>query len=214
MIISHQYRFIFIKTKKTAGTSIEIALSGICGPDDVITPITPKYEEVRRALGFRGPQNFTRPDGRAFFNHISADVVRHVVGDAIWRDYYTFCFERNPWDKVMSWYYWLLQFSPHMSLDDFIASGDFAGVGGIGGYDLYTKNDKIIVDRICRYESLTTELSALAAHLGIAALPALPNTKSEYRRDKRHYRDLLTPSQRDRIAAAFQREIRNHGYEY
>lgn len=32
MIVSHRYRYIFIKTKKTAGTSIEIALSRHCGP--------------------------------------------------------------------------------------------------------------------------------------------------------------------------------------
>jgi hypothetical protein len=32
MIVSHRYRYIFIKTKKTTGTSIEIALSRHCGP--------------------------------------------------------------------------------------------------------------------------------------------------------------------------------------
>ncbi|MEL6382956.1 MAG: chondroitin 4-O-sulfotransferase, partial [Cyanobacteria bacterium J06626_18] len=32
MIISHEYKFIFLKTRKTAGTSIEIALSKFCGP--------------------------------------------------------------------------------------------------------------------------------------------------------------------------------------
>ena len=40
MIISHQLQLIFVKTRKTAGTSIEIALSRYAGPDDVITAIS------------------------------------------------------------------------------------------------------------------------------------------------------------------------------
>ena len=47
MIISHEHKFIFLKTRKTAGTSIELALSGLCGPDDIITPISPNDEPLR-----------------------------------------------------------------------------------------------------------------------------------------------------------------------
>src|SRR5258706_13533067 len=61
MIISHVYKFIFIKTNKTAGTSIEIALSRFCGDDDVITPISQEDEAIRRSLGYRGPQNYMAP---------------------------------------------------------------------------------------------------------------------------------------------------------
>ena len=41
MIISHKYRFIFVKTRKTAGTSVEAYLSQHCGDSDVLTPIHP-----------------------------------------------------------------------------------------------------------------------------------------------------------------------------
>ncbi|TAE78164.1 MAG: hypothetical protein EAZ84_02360 [Verrucomicrobia bacterium] len=44
MVISHKHRFIFIKTAKTAGTSIEAFLSPHCGPDDVFTPTFPIVE--------------------------------------------------------------------------------------------------------------------------------------------------------------------------
>ena len=38
MIASFSCRFIFLKTRKTAGTSVELALSPACGPEDIVTP--------------------------------------------------------------------------------------------------------------------------------------------------------------------------------
>ena len=37
MIVSHKHKFIFFKTRKTAGSSIQVALANHCGPDDIIT---------------------------------------------------------------------------------------------------------------------------------------------------------------------------------
>lgn len=47
MILSYKNKFIFIKNTKVAGTSIEIALSSICGEEDIITPVSKKDELVR-----------------------------------------------------------------------------------------------------------------------------------------------------------------------
>ena len=47
MIISHKNKFIYIKARKVAGTSVEIALSALCGKDDIITPIYEKDEILR-----------------------------------------------------------------------------------------------------------------------------------------------------------------------
>ena len=38
MIICHKYKFIFIKTRKTAGTTIELNLSLVLPDDAVVTP--------------------------------------------------------------------------------------------------------------------------------------------------------------------------------
>ena len=61
MIVSHQHRFIFIKTQKTAGTSIEMALSSICGATDIISAISPIDEKNRINHGSRSAQNFYIP---------------------------------------------------------------------------------------------------------------------------------------------------------
>jgi len=61
MIFSHKHRFIFIKGRKVAGTSIEIALSSYCGPQDIITPISP-VDELKRLTHGGKPQNYGAPE--------------------------------------------------------------------------------------------------------------------------------------------------------
>src|SRR3954469_20709902 len=97
-----------MKTRKTAGTSVEIALSRVCGDDDVITPVTDDDEALRRAGGGRGPQNFESPPNldRTAFNHMPVSMVRTMLGRKRFESYFSFAVERNPWDAVVSLYHW------------------------------------------------------------------------------------------------------------
>jgi len=56
MIISHKNKFIFLKPKKVAGTSVEIFLSQFCGNNDVITQIGTENLRVRSNI-YKGPMN-------------------------------------------------------------------------------------------------------------------------------------------------------------
>ena len=55
-IISYSKNFIFVKTNKTAGTSLEIVLSKYCNDKDVIGQIG-NDEKIRSELGYRTAQN-------------------------------------------------------------------------------------------------------------------------------------------------------------
>lgn len=121
MIINHKYKFIFIKTRKTAGTSIEIALSQFCDTNDVITTLS-KDELIRQELGYPGPQKYNvalkyygmrdwlnfigKAKRKQFYNHSPAKFIRDCIPDRIWNNYFKFTFERNPFDKAISRYYW------------------------------------------------------------------------------------------------------------
>lgn len=60
MILSRLHNFVFIKGRKVAGTSVQMALSTICGADDIVAPITQRDERTRLELGGR-PRNFAKP---------------------------------------------------------------------------------------------------------------------------------------------------------
>ena len=219
MILSHQYKFIFLKTNKTAGTSVEIALSKHCGPQDIITPISPRDEKMRHDLGYRGAQNYLAPGAKdsdeqpLFYNHMPASRVRELVGEAVWNDYYKFCFERNPWDRFMSFYYWRIKEEPKTTLSDFLAS-DAPQLLKTRGLDLYTIDGKVAVDRVCRFESLAEDLEQVRLYLGIPETLDLPRTKTGFRRDKGNYRDALDEQQQNRVAQLFADEIRLFGYRF
>ena len=56
MIISHRHKFVFLKPRKVAGTSVEVALARHCGEEDIVTPIgtfDPEWDEDQYARSVR-----------------------------------------------------------------------------------------------------------------------------------------------------------------
>lgn len=230
MIISHKHKFIFLKTNKTAGTSIEIALSAACGGEDIISPISPTDQETRASLGYRGPQHHQAKaveygvgdiakllikgsKKNRYYGHISATRVKALIGGKIWNSYYKFCFERNPWDRVISLYYWRCKKEPRPPIGKFIDSGALMRLKK-KGIELYSIDGKVAVDKIYRFESIEAELESIKTHLGITKDLHLPHAKSKFRKDKRSYHDILDSTQQARISALFSDEIEMMGYKF
>jgi hypothetical protein len=229
MIISHKYRFIFIKTAKTAGTSIEVFLSKQCGSSDIVTPIFPPVEghQSRNYQGFINPipeilerpgklfsalrQAITSRD--KFYNHMPASEIRNRVPAQIWDSYFKFCVERNPWDKVLSHYHMhAARAGGSLSLDEYLARGRFPI-----NHFRYTSDSgaKIVVDRVLHFESLSAELSEVFLQLNVPFDGTLGvKAKSEYRTDRRPYQLVFNDEQRRIVENAFAKEIELHGYRF
>lgn len=126
MIVLHDQKLIFIKPWKVAGTSFEIALSKFASEADIVTTIPAKDENIRKNLGFVGPQNDTRPAwglvarGRCrfvgaalrsesvtrFTEHQSAYSIRRRLERNWWYNYTKLSIVRDPWDMAVSTYFW------------------------------------------------------------------------------------------------------------
>ena len=226
MIISHKYELIFIKTKKTAGTSIEVLLSQYCGPNDIVTPIHPHVEpHVPRnyrglfnpipemMLKIRSPVATAKDlaKRKRFFNHMPASLVKARISRRVWNNYYKFCVERNPWDKCVSHYYMKKgRCNKNLTFDEYISRGEFPI-----NWPLYCdSNGQIIVDQVVYYERLEEELGELFSQLGIPFAGLGVRAKSEYRPQSADYRTLFTERQRLIVEEAFRREIELHGYSF
>lgn len=80
------------------------------------------------------------------------------------------------------------------------------------GFQLYTIRNKPVVDKICRYEHLGKDLEVVRQRLGLPDPLELPTAKGGHRKDKRHYRDVLTDREQRKIAEIFKDEIQLMGY--
>ena len=228
MIVSHKFKFIFIKTRKTAGTSIEVFLSDVCGPHDVLTPIEP-HVEPHNARNFRGVWNLPREllnyphrgirkevrdwiRFKKFYNHAPASTARCRLPTYIWDDYFKFCVERNPWDKTLSYYHHIKKLSGvDLDLDDYLTNGPHC----VDHKTYCAPTGELMVDRVLRYENLETELSDLFNSLNVPFKGSLSTkAKSSYREDRRPYREVLKSHQRDLIASLFKRELELFNFEY
>ena len=231
MILSHKYRFIYIKTYKTASTSIETALSEICGPDDIITPaseqrmkhrtgnraqnfrldhpLVPKRPLIKRLL--RRPERYYHPS-IGYYEHMPAWRVKAYVGDEIWSDYYKFSFERNPWDRQVSWYYYKTK--SKSSRPSFNQFNEEKRKAYVDNFNLYAIDDIPCLDFVGSYETLNSDFKISLKHIGLDGIIELPHVNESDGRDASSYRDYFDDVARDRRQQGDARERTSGGDEF
>lgn len=242
MIICHRHRFIFIKTRKTASSSVEIGLSRVCGPEDVVTSLSRKSgdEDLRAAEGGFGPSNWRKSvlehrgwkewrrlltrfeRAPKFVPHTPVARLRELIPEDTFNGYRKLTLERNPWDRAVSRYFWQKHRWERGGRKDFPAISEYLAYlerekpHWLSNWGHYTIDDRIAVDRVVLYENLAEGLEAFRRDAEIDGHIALPakRAKGGHRKEKRHYSELLNASDRDRISRVCAREIEAFGYEF
>jgi hypothetical protein len=230
VIISHQHRFIFVKTHKTAGSSLEVALARECGDDDIVS-----HMEDNIASGIPrnyGPTSILGPAyngsrflrkmvsrhspllGAFYYEHMPAWRIRELVGADTWQSYFTFCFERNPWDKVVSYYLWkargqgrvmppfgdyLTRKAHRLPMDSRLCLGD---------------DGELLVDKVFEFRRLPEALAALRERLGLSLPEPLPREKTAIAPERKPYHEYYDEAGRKQVARLFAREIALMGYRF
>lgn len=200
MLISHKYKFIFTKTVKTAGTSVEIYFEPYCvGPEEwTCQHGRDEYESDFGVVGYRGANQ----GHQKWWGHMPAEIIRDLVTPEIWESYFKFTVVRNPFDKMVSaWYHFvkprisLLQkiqllvrepYNLHFLINKkydiplfrkWICSG-----GKIKDRDKYIIDHCECVDFFIRYESLIEDIQKVCL---ILSIPWSPEKLGAFKKGRR-----------------------------
>jgi hypothetical protein len=236
MLISHRFRFIYLKTRKTAGTSVEAYFEPYCvDPERREPPPHEREAEVTKwgVVGYRGEYR----SGEVWFNHMPASRIRELVGDDVWGSYLKFCVVRNPFDKVVSLFWFNLPESERRHLSD----ASFADVratfarwllgparnrirarlrGATPGAPIGTDEPimaidwTLVADEVIRYERLEADLKRTCEILGVPWEPErLGRLKSEYRTRPEPFAEYYGRATAAQVRQLFGWELETFGYD-
>lgn len=211
MIISHKHKFIFIKTRKTAGTSIEIYLSQFCGDEDIITPI---MEDKSQIFNNRKVNNY-----KGWYNHSLPLAIKNKIGSDVFDNYFKFTIVRNPWDKIVSRYFWSLKRDfknknelPFEEWFD-IYKNNLENKYIDENYKYAIINNEYVLDDYIKFECLHSDLERICKKIGIKYdITLLPHTKKN-KKNKKHYLDYYNKNNFDYIEKKHQLDCKFFNYK-
>jgi chondroitin 4-sulfotransferase 11 len=151
--------------------------------------------------------------------HKSATESSHLYSQE-WNKYFTFSFVRNPWDRVVSiFFYYQTQRQRHKLPDNFNAfcsdlevNLDILGHPGLK----YTQkkyisiDNQIAVDYVGKVENLQNDFNIICERLGIEhrILPHIRKT------NHKHYSEYYSEENRKKVAEVFREDIETFSYKF
>ncbi len=240
MILSFRHNFLFVRARKVAGTSVEIALSTLCGPDDITAPIVAVDERLRLDSGGHcanfgeprleqawrdmvraaSPEQLAtmKPPPSRYRPHMSVGEIEAAHGAPL-DAFRLVCVERDPFAKVISFLHMRHNFPGYKAgaPDMATAIGDLSAE-----LDEAFARDRLGIlksihmyggrtPEVIHYERLEADFADFVATLGVAA-PPLPHAK---RGPLSNAIDPATVFRRDQIEqlnAFFAAELAAFGY--
>jgi hypothetical protein len=185
MLVSHRHQFIYTKTFKTASTSVEIYFEDACLPQGRGAVDRHRIAETVSAAGIVGRRGAGGPSA-PWYNHMPASLIRERLGDEIWRRYFKFCVIRNPFEKLVSQYWFSMPVArkaamavwPQQAIQRDFATWLMAGAAGVLDRDLYFIDGSVCVDFFIRHESLLEGIEEVCRKVG---LPFAPDNLGHYK---------------------------------
>lgn len=219
MIVSHSHRFIFLRTEKTASTSLTSALETILDESDVIYRT---FSGQWKKLMPVSPGGLKRklPIVFGLHPHATARQARQVLGKRIFDSYFKFSVERDPWDRQLSLYsHRIYKEEKSKSLTDF--DRDMKNwlwrtryYTRLNNWAIYAIGNQIVADKVIKFNELETGLEQVFRELGIDGSIVLPHKRRSPSGDRLAYENYYSHETKDRVANWYKKEIENFGFEF
>jgi hypothetical protein len=235
MILSHKNKFIFFKPLKSAGSSVELALTAYCGLDDVLTGSPYQTEKElgycsrNNRLGYREVWHQHTPpseffsggnDPSMFYDYTKATVIR------------------NPYDLVVSYFWWSF-YAPDSHMKNHTLRPDpmdntrvlktkfQSYVESSAHFDKSGNQQNVLewlssrvnmfyshhIDVFIRYEFLRIDFSKFCGQIGLDPI-ALRNLKGEVRRSPLHYSDYYNDNSHEIVSENFKHILKDFEYNF
>ena len=237
MLLSHRKQFIFTKTVKTAGTSVESYFEQFCMRDSEWQESHERDQYVSEAgiIGYRGADG----SGSTWYNHMPAKRIRALVGHDIWHRYFKFTVVRNPFDKLISGFCQFerrkqtysrkrkLRALAKLVLDKGDPIDRVRGVTDVERFRCWIRKggafidrDKYMIDReecvdyFIRFEDLPSEIRHVCDRLSVPFEPSrIPGFKRGMRAHSRCVRDYYDRDTEEIVRRLYAWELKRFGYD-
>ena len=200
-MISFQKRFLFVHIPKTAGNSIQSVLRDYS--EDELVALRSEQDGVER-FGLRNPKYKIK-------KHSTLAEYRRALGNEQFRSLYKFTCVRNPWDRMVSYYFTPTQSPETWNRKKF--QGIISKAVSVADYLRLGPREEdpfANVDSVMRFENLADDFRIVCSALDISP-PALP----QYNRSNRdHYSKYFDDELRQTVRERFAAEIERFGYAF
>jgi hypothetical protein len=200
-MISFQKRFLFVHIPKTAGNSIQSVLRDYS--EDKLVALRDEQDGIER-FGLRNPKYKIK-------KHSTLAEYQAALGETEFDKLYRFTCVRNPWDRMVSYY-----FTPTQNVTAWDRKKFRKAILKVLPVADYLRLDRgkedpfANVNYIIRFENLVEDFRNVCAALDISRT-TLPRYNSSQRE---HYSKYYDDELRELVRARFAAEIERFGYTF
>jgi len=204
VLVSHKYKFIYIKNVKVAGTSVESFFGKYCidpEKDYNYNACISEHIDEFGILGSRG-NNLNNK----WKNHINATKIKSLLGEKTFNEYLKFCVIRNPYDKMVSLYFFKRS---KLSFKEFVKQTQ------CNNLHIHSINKKSVCNYFIRFEHIEEDIKTLCKKLKIYSydISSLPQHKSGIRKGKKHWSEYYDDETKKIVYNKHKKEFELFGYD-
>jgi len=222
MPVSHEKSCFFVHIQKTGGSSIEKSL----GMD--------KYPELFGLVDKRGnyltlsdfnkftPEQINKK-GIICLQHLDSVGIKRRYPWKIWEDYFKFSFVRNPWDREVSFYHYIIQkredilkrsdLTRNLTFLDYLREDPMRNEINYACCQIDHITDaegNLMVDFIGKFENFQNDINVVFAKIGLSHQVLPINNKSEHD----DYVEYYSEESKQIVAERFKKDIKYFGYKF
>ena len=236
MILSHKYKFFFLRPLKVAGSSILYGLGKYCGDKDIVNSPDKAIARSNRIYGtnFKSiKQNFDQIQSYGIYKNRKHPRI-HIPPAELkmrfpkeWETYAKIGAVRNPYDMVYSMWAFRMVIrpdQPQRTFSEWVLNKEGYMINGRPGHkhkvlEFWFDHDTglpIKYDFMIKYENLENDYKKVCEHFGIPYEPLIKlytDTRMDVDPD-RTYQKYYIPRTRDYIGNLYAKLIERYNYDF